>query len=107
MRFIHTADWHLGNQMHDIDRQEEAQAFLQWLKNQIVEKNADTLIVAGDIFDTANPSAKSQRLYYTFLSWLKDTCCKNVVIVGGNHDSAVMLDSSKRLLEVLHIHVVG
>ncbi len=107
MRFIHTADWHLGNQMHDIDRQEEAQAFFQWLKNQIVEKNADTLIVAGDIFDTANPSAKSQRLYYTFLSWLKDTCCKNVVIVGGNHDSAVMLDSSKKLLEVLHIHVVG
>lgn len=107
MRFIHTADWHLGNQMHDIDRQEEAQAFLRWLKNQIMEKNADTLIVVGDIFDTANPSAKSQWLYYTFLSWLKDTCCKNVVIVGGNHDSAVMLDSSKRLLEVLHIHVVG
>ena len=107
MRFIHTADWHLGNQLHDIDRREEAQIFLRWLKEQIVEKNADTLLVAGDVFDTANPPVEARRLYYTFLASLADTCCKNVVIVGGNHDSAVLLDSAKDLLEVLHIRVVG
>lgn len=93
--------------MHDIDRRGEAQAFLRWLKAQIVERGANTLIVVGDIFDTANPSVESRRLYYTFLASLVDTCCKNVVIVGGNHDSAVMLDAAKELLEVLHIRVVG
>jgi len=107
MRFIHTADWHLGNQMHEIDRREEAQAFLRWLKNLIIEKNADTLVIAGDIFDTANPSVDARRLYYTFLASLVETSCKNVIIVGGNHDSAVMLDSAKELLEVLNIRVVG
>ncbi|MBR0100746.1 MAG: exonuclease subunit SbcD, partial [Treponema sp.] len=107
MRFIHTADWHLGNQMHEIDRREEAQAFLRWLKNLIIEKNADTLMIAGDIFDTANPSVDARRLYYTFLASLVETSCKNVIIVGGNHDSAVMLDSAKELLEVLNIRVVG
>lgn len=107
MIFIHTADWHLGNQMHEIDRHEESQNFLRWLKNLIVEKNAETLVVAGDIFDTANPSVDARRLYYTFLASLVDTCCKNVIIVGGNHDSAVMLDSAKELLEVLNIRVVG
>lgn len=107
MIFIHTADWHLGNQMHEIDRHEESQNFLRWLKNLIVEKNAETLVVAGDIFDTSNPSVDARRLYYTFLASLVDTCCKNVIIVGGNHDSAVMLDSAKELLEVLNIRVVG
>ena len=107
MRFIHTADWHLGNQMHEIDRRGEAEAFLCWLKNLIVEKNASTLVIAGDVFDTANPSLEARRLYYTFLASLVDTCCKNVIIIGGNHDSAVMLDSAKELLEVLNIRVVG
>lgn len=107
MRIIHTADWHLGNRMHGIDRHKESRKFLGWLKNLIVEKNASVLVVAGDIFDSANPSVEARRLYYTFLASLADTCCKNVVIIGGNHDSSVMLDSAKELLEVLNIRVVG
>lgn len=107
MRLMHTADWHLGNQMHDIDRREETLAFFGWLKAQIIEKNADSLIVAGDVFDTVNPPVEARRQYYAFLASLADTCCKNVVIVGGNHDSAVLLDSAKELLEVLNIRVVG
>ena len=107
MRFIHTADWHLGSQMHDIDRKDETKAFLHWLKNTIIEKNADTLIVAGDIFDTANPGVEARKAYYTFLASLAESCCKNVIITGGNHDSAAMLESSKELLDVLNIRVVG
>ena len=107
MRFIHTADWHLGNQMHEIDRREEAQNFLIWLKSQIIEKKANTLVISGDIFDTSNPPIEARRLYYSFLASLINTCCKNVIIVGGNHDSASMLDSAKELLEVLNIRVVG
>ena len=93
--------------MHGIDRHKESREFLGWLKNLIVEKNASVLVVAGDIFDSANPSVEARRLYYTFLASLADTCCKNVVIIGGNHDSSVMLDSAKELLEVLNIRVVG
>lgn len=107
MRFIHTADWHLGNQMHEIDRKCEYEVFLKWLKRLIVEKQADALVISGDIFDTVNPPVESRRLYYTFLASLVDTCCQNVIIIGGNHDSAVMLDSAKELLEVLNIRVVG
>ena len=107
MRFIHTADWHLGNQMHDIERKEEYEAFFRFLKAEIVEKKAESLIVAGDVFDTVNPSLEARRLYYTFLASLVDSPCKNVIIVGGNHDSSALLDSAKELLEVLNIRVVG
>ncbi|MBQ9206666.1 MAG: exonuclease subunit SbcD [Treponema sp.] len=107
MTFIHTADWHLGNQMHEIDRGEEARAFLRFLKDCIVKKNAEALVIAGDVFDTTNPSIEARKLYYSFLASLVDSCCKNVIVIAGNHDSAAMLDSAKELLDVLHIHVVG
>mgnify|MGYP002854071122 CR=1 FL=1 len=107
MRFIHTADWHLGNQMHDIDRKAEYEAFFRFLKEKIFEKKAEALVVAGDVFDTVNPSIEARRLYYTFLASLVDSPCKNVIIVGGNHDSSALLDSARELLEVLNIRVVG
>jgi exonuclease SbcD len=107
MRFIHTADWHLGNQMHDINRFQEMLSFFQWLKNQIIEKKAEVLLVSGDIFDTVNPSMEARQLYYDFLASLKDSPCKTVVITGGNHDSAAMLETSKAMLKLNDIHVIG
>lgn len=107
MRFIHTADWHLGNKMHDIDRTGEVNFFLSWLKTQIEKQKALSLIISGDIFDTANPPTESRTQFKNFLSSLLSTCCKNVVIIGGNHDSASLLDSDKELLNALNIHIVG
>ncbi len=91
MRFIHTADWHLGNKMHDIDRTSEVNFFLSWLKTQIENQKALSLIISGDIFDTTNPPTESRTQFKNFLSSLLPTCCKNVVIIGGNHDSASLL----------------
>ena len=107
MRFIHTADWHLGNSMHDIDRAEETKEFLGWLKERIVEFGAGCLVVSGDIFDTANPPIEARRMYFRFLASLLDTCCRNIVLVGGNHDSGTLLDAPRDLLDALNIQMVG
>ncbi len=107
MKFIHTADWHLGNSMHDIDRIKEVSTFFDWLKEQINEQKAEALIVSGDIFDTINPPVAARHEYYRFLASLLDTGCQNVIIVAGNHDSAPLIDAPKDLLEALNIHVVG
>lgn len=107
MKLIHTADWHLGNSMHDIDRLEETKQFLSWLKGRIEEYGAECLVVAGDIFDTTNPSVEARRQYFRFLASLLDTCCKNIVLVGGNHDSGAMLDAPRDLLDALNIQMVG
>ncbi len=93
MKFIHTADWHLGNRMHEVDRKAESQFFLRWLKEQIVLQEAETLVIAGDIYDVINPSSEAENLYYSFLASLSGTCCRNIIIVGGNHDSGAKLDS--------------
>lgn len=107
MRFIHTADWHLGNKMHNIDRKQEFEKFLFWLKDEVNKQKADALIVAGDIFDTANPPTEARTQYIDFLASLLRTECRNVIITGGNHDSGILLDSEKEILKALNIHVVG
>ena len=107
MKFIHTADWHLGNMMHDIDRTDETAAFLKWLKSEIERVGAQALIIAGDIFDVVNPSNVAKTQYYKFLASLLNTNCTNVVVVGGNHDSGSLLDAPGGVLEALNIKVVG
>ena len=107
MKFIHTADWHLGNTMHDIDRTRETGAFLEWLKTEIATVGAEALVIAGDIFDVVNPSNIAKTQYYKFLASLLTTKCSNVVVIGGNHDSGTLLDAPAEILEVLNIKVVG
>lgn len=107
MRFIHTADWHLGNQIHNVNRTQEYLTFFEWLKNQIIKNEVQALIISGDIFDVVNPSVEARKLYYDFLASIKDTNCSNIIIIGGNHDSGIMLNSSKELLKNFNIYVVG
>ena len=107
MKFIHTADWHLGSQLHNIERKKECEIFLQWLTSTIIENEIQALIIAGDIYDKATPSIEAQTMYHRFLASLVGTCCKNIIVVGGNHDSAHLLDANKDLLRLLNISVVG
>jgi exonuclease SbcD len=107
MKFIHTADWHLGQKLIHQYRTEEHDAFLNFLFEQIKVEKSELLIIAGDVFDNGNPPRFAEKQYFDFLTKLLDTECNNVVIVGGNHDSAVSLNSAKQLLRALNIHVVG
>ncbi len=95
MRLLHTSDWHLGKRLFDKERYDVFEKFLAWLLSTIRQERVDTLIVAGDIFDTAVPTNKSLRLYYDFLSQLTSSECRHVVIVSGNHDSPTLLEAPK------------
>ena len=55
MRLLHTSDWHLGKRLFDKERYDVFENFLTWLLSTIRKERVDTLIVAGDIFDTAVP----------------------------------------------------
>ncbi len=107
MRVLHTSDWHLGHRLHDQDRNEEHAQFLEWLLGAIETQRADALVVAGDIFDTANPTHAALEQYYRFLMGLRQTCCRHVVIIGGNHDSPGTLNAPREILRFLNIHVTG
>jgi len=108
MKIIHTADWHIGQTFFDYDRKAEHTVFLNWLKKQVNTLSVDILLVAGDIFDSPNPSAESQKLYYHFL---RDITAENpdlqIIIIAGNHDSAARLEAPNPLLETMNVTVRG
>lgn len=106
MKILHTSDWHLGQSFMGKSRQEEHQAFLTWLMQTIEKEMVDTLIVAGDIFDTATPPNYALELYYNFLTQLSSHC-KNIIITAGNHDSIATLKAPKQLLKALNIHLIA
>jgi exonuclease SbcD len=108
MKLLHTADWHLGQTFYEYDRKAEHQQFLAELKKQIKELSVDVLLIAGDVFDSPNPSAESQKMFYKFLH---DVTSENpslqIVIIAGNHDSAARLEAPNPLLEEMNITVRG
>jgi len=108
MRLLHTSDWHLGQTLHNFDRTWEHQRFLDWLLDTIVAEQIDALLIAGDIFDNANPSAASQRQLYGFLRQARALAPQlDIVIIAGNHDSAGRLEAPGPLLEAHGTRVVG
>lgn len=108
MRILATSDWHLGNLFHGNDRLSEHKHFLNWLLEQIKEKQPDALLIAGDIFDNGNPSAAAQSIYYEFLADATQVCTNiQIVITAGNHDSANRLEAPRALLTRHNVEIRG
>jgi exonuclease SbcD len=106
MKILHTADWHLGQTFMQKSRKEEHQQFIDWLLKTLQEEQIAVVIIAGDIFDVANPAIEAMDLYHTFLLKAYQLGVE-VIVVGGNHDSAARLNTTGALLSLLHVHVVG
>lgn len=108
MKILHTADWHLGHQLHGHERRFEHDAFLDWLADTVRERQIDALLVAGDLFDTANPPASAWQQLYRFLARLRaEHPALDMVLIGGNHDSPSKLDAPHELLRAFDLHLVG
>ena len=108
MKIIHTADWHIGQTFFGYDRFQEHQYFLDWLTDQITTQQIDVLLISGDIFDVANPSAQAQRQFYRFLRRVTEqNPGLQIILIAGNHDSASRLETPIPLLEEMNIQIRG
>jgi exonuclease SbcD len=107
LRILHSSDWHLGATAGNVSRGEEQRRFLDWLAAAAALHEAELLIVAGDVFDHANPPAESLRDYYRFLLRLASGPVRQVVVVAGNHDSGARLEAPAEVLDSLDVRVVG
>lgn len=108
VRILHTSDWHLGVSIKSQGVGDEHEAFFDWLLDEIDDRQADVLVVAGDVFHYATPSNAARQRYYDFLvECAAQETLEQVVVVGGNHDSPSGLDAPRDLLRSLDIHVVG
>lgn len=108
MKIIHTADWHIGQLFFGYERTQEHRHFLGWLLARIAETEADILLICGDIFDVANPSAQAQRQVYRFFRQAtEENPGLQIIVIAGNHDSAARLETPVPLLEDRNTHIRG
>ncbi len=108
MRFFHTSDWHLGQNLYGQSREYEHAAFLAWLLDQITLHQPDALLIAGDVFDTVNPPIAAQEQLYRFLADAHTRLpTLQIIMIAGNHDSGGRIELPAPLLKALKTHVIG
>lgn len=107
MRFIHTADWHLGRTFHNVSLVEDQAHVLEQLVDVVRETRADALVVAGDIYDRAVPPTDAVRLLGDVLERVVVGLGVPVVMIAGNHDSPDRLEFGAPLLSARGLHVRG
>ncbi|MGR4069147.1 exonuclease SbcCD subunit D C-terminal domain-containing protein [Halomonas sp. LR3S48] len=108
MKLIHTADWHLGQTFHGQERHAEHCAFLDWLLDILVAREADALLVAGDVFDVVNPSLRAQELLYDFIVSAHERLpMLDIVLIAGNHDSGNRIELPAPLMRRLRTRALG
>ena len=91
MKILHTGDWHLGKRFYNISLEEDFEFIVDQVKTAIVEKNPDTIILAGDIYDRAAPPKEAMTLFNSFCEFVKSSG-KNLIIIAGNHDSRALIE---------------
>lgn len=104
MRLLHTSDWHLGRRLHGEDLLDEQRGFLEWLCALAVAEQVDVVVVAGDVYDRAQPGADAISLLDATIAAFARSRVP-MVISSGNHDSAVRLAYAGPLLADAGIHV--
>ncbi|MEV8611759.1 exonuclease SbcCD subunit D C-terminal domain-containing protein [Amycolatopsis sp. NPDC051373] len=90
MRLLHTSDWHVGRTFHGADLLAEQEAVLTHLAELVTSEHVDVVVVAGDIYDRAVPSAEAVRVATKAMSRIRQAGAQ-LVITPGNHDSAARL----------------
>lgn len=97
-KILHTSDWHLGKKLYQESRASEHQAFLSWLLEYADHSDIDVLIFSGDLFDSPSPNHAALKMYYDFLAqWFATRPSREAFILGGNHDSGLLLDAPRSL----------
>ena len=105
MRFLHTADWHVGKTLRGRSRADEHRAVLAEIASIADEKAVDVVLVAGDLFETAAPSPESEEIVYQALLALSQD--RDVVVVTGNHDNPRRLQAVRPLLGLANVHALA
>ena len=105
MRFLHTADWHLGRLLNGRDLIDDQRYALESVVDIARQESPDAIVIAGDIYDRSLPPERAIELFDDVLARLASVA--PLLVIPGNHDSAVRIGVNARLLERVQVHVCG
>ncbi len=105
MRILHTADWHLGRQFHNVSLLDDQAHVLDQVVDVVRRESVDVVIIAGDVFDRSVPPAAATTLLDDVLHRLTAEGGIDVIVIPGNHDGAERLGFGARALAKSGIHI--
>lgn len=105
MKILHTADWHLGRILGGRDLLPDQKHTLEHLVEIARQQSVDAIVIAGDIYDRAQPSEEAINLFGKVLTELRGIA--QVLCIAGNHDSAGRISFASGLLAASGVHMAG
>ena len=106
MKFIHTADLHIGKTVNEFSMLKEQCHVLEQIKKIAVEEQAEAVVIAGDVYDRSVPSTEAVTLLDLFLTSLSEAGIP-VILISGNHDSGERVAFADRILEKQGLYIAG
>ncbi len=107
MKFLHTSDWHLGVKTNGRDRLTEQKKALEEILSIANFESVDAVLIAGDIFNTSNPSAEAEELFFDMIEKFSDGGERFVFVLAGNHDDPTRIEAGLPLASKHNIALVG
>jgi len=107
MRFIHTADWHIGRLFQNVSLLDDQLFVLKQIQRYAREHKVDALVIAGDIFDRSVPPAEAVDALNAFLAEFRKEMAIPVIMISGNHDSAKRLRFGAQHMQQSGLHILG
>ncbi|MDZ4994152.1 exonuclease subunit SbcD [Clostridium perfringens] len=107
MRILHTADWHLGKNLEGLSRMDEQEQFLEDFVHIVKDNNIDLVIIAGDVYDSSNPPARAEKMFYDTLKKISANGERMTLVISGNHDNPERLVAAGPLAREHGIIMVG
>jgi exonuclease SbcD len=107
MKFIHTSDWHIGRQFHNISLLEDQKHVLEQVLAYIEQESVDALVIAGDVYDRSVPPSSAVKLLDDVLVKISVDLKVPVILIPGNHDSAERLCFAAKQLRQAGLHILG
>jgi exonuclease SbcD len=107
MKFIHTADWHLGKLIQGVYMTEDQRFVLQQLVDAVRMEKPDAVIIAGDLYDRAVPPTEAVALLDEVLEQIVLQLNTPVLAIAGNHDSPDRIDFGSSLMADRGLYLQG
>ncbi|MCF4175870.1 exonuclease SbcCD subunit D [Vibrio sp. McD22-P3] len=107
MKFIHTSDWHLGRQFHNVSLLEDQKQVLNQITRYVTENHIDALIIAGDIYDRSVPPTAAIEVLDGFLNHIVQDLNVPVIMISGNHDGAKRLGFGSKQFDKAGLHIIS
>lgn len=106
MRFLHTADWHIGKIVNEYSMIEDQKVVLDQIIEIANQEEVDVIVMAGDIYDRSLPSKEAVQLFNETLNKIHEHNL-TLIAIAGNHDSPIRVQYASQLLKAENIFLAG